>query len=158
MQKKFRDYCLFSFSRRKKFKSNAVAVLKEVKERGNDEEPSLELTEVDESTDLEHIVHEDPDNQREILHEDLDDQRNIVHAAIVHVEAIPTCTKDLSTHLPVQDGITTLDRQRTVFENHRRGALIHAQRLTPGNDISIEDLEWSGVLGPVANDDVRDAA
>ena len=149
---------MFSFSRRKKTKSNAVAVLKEVKEGGHDEEASLELTEVEESADLEHIVHEDPDNQRAILQEDLDDQRNIVHAAIVHVETIPTCTKDLSTHLPVQDGITTLDRQRTVFENHRRGALIHAQRLTPGNDISIEDLEWSGVLGPVANDDVRDAA
>ena len=53
-------------------KSNAVAVLKEVKEGGSGEEPLLEQAEVEESNDLEQrreFVHE------AIVHEDLDDQR-----------------------------------------------------------------------------------
>ena len=54
---------MFSFSRRKKVKSKAVAVLKEVNEEGSYVEPPLEL---EESDDLDH--------RKEIVHEDLDQQ------------------------------------------------------------------------------------
>ena len=117
-------------------KSNAVAVLKEVKEGGSGEEPLLEQAEVEESNDLEQrreFVHE------AIVHEDLNDQREIVHTAIIHVEAIPACTKNLLAHLPLEDDITTIESQTVLFES--RGPVIQAERLTPENDISIEDLE-----------------
>ena len=94
-------------------KSNAVAVLKEVKEGGSGEEPLLEQAEVEESNDLEQrreFVHE------AIVHEDLNDQREIVHTAIIHVEAIPTCTKNLLAHLPGKDDITTIESQTIFFE------------------------------------------
>ena len=121
---------MFSFSRRKKVKSKAVAVLKEVKEEGSYVEPPLELEESD----------------------DLDHQREIVHAAIVHKEATSTYTKNSYAHRPVIDDITTLDkhieddiktidRERIFFENRKRDSVIHAQELGQDNDIFIEDLE-----------------
>ena len=152
-KKKIKDYILhvFSFSRRKKVKSNAVAVLKEVKEEGSYVEPPLEL---EESDDL------------EIVHEDLNHQREIVHAAIVHKEATSTYTKNSYAHRPVIDDITTLDkhieddiktidRERIFFENRKRDSVIHAQELGQDNDIFIEDLEWDRKLKRLLKDDFQ---
>ena len=156
-KKKIKDYILhvFSFSRRKKVKSKAVAVLKEVKEEGSYVEPPLEL---EESDDLDH--------QREIVHEDLDQQREIVHAAIVHKEATSTYTKNSYAHRPVIDDITTLDkhieddiktidRERIFFGNRKRDSVIQAQELGQDNDIFIEDYEWDRRLKRVMKNDFQ---
>ena len=167
-KKKIKDYILhvFSFSRRKKVKSKAVAVLKEVKEEGSYVEPPLELEESDDLDHRKEIVHDDLDHQSEIVCEDLDQQREIVHAAIVHKEATSTYTKNSYAHRPVIDDITTLDkhieddiktidRERIFFENRKRDSVIQAQELGQDNDIFIEDLEWDRKLKRLLKDDFQ---
>ena len=95
-------------------------------------EPPVEVTEVEESADL--------DLEREIVQVDnVDTEINhtvIIHTAIVHKAKSPSPSPS------IEDDINIINEQRIVSENLRRhDSSIPAQRLGPEDDIFIEDIE-----------------
>ena len=118
------------------------------KARTDVEPPAVELTEVEESHDLDlhaEILHNDLSLEREIVHMETNPKESvhteIVHAAIVHTEAVSY--NPSSPNLPDEDDITIMDDGQRVFsENRKKDNLsIQAERLAPEDNISIEDIE-----------------